>query len=208
MIRIVFFGVLFAVLFALGSTTGSAEVVISESDFGDDYSNNPNAPSELGTLELGETRVEGTVITDFDPDADIFTFTVAANQRLDAIILNSLDEDGHFFGFDDGNTSDSGAGTELLVARLIGGGDIGSNLLGPVPPGQTSFGGTGVTLPAAAGDYTVWVQENLPGVYGYSLTLQTSALAVPEPASALILLAIGGAVSCRRRSRRTDGPVA
>lgn len=199
MSRIALFGLLLVSI----SSTVVAEVVINESDFGGDFSNLPNDPTQLGVLALGDTVVNGEIITVPDADADLFTFTIDANQKLDAIILDSLDGDRHFFGFDDGNTSDSGNGSQLLVARLIQGSDIGSNLLGPVPVGL-NFGGTGVPDTVGPGDYTVWVQENNSGVYAYSLRIQTSASAVPEPSSLIALCGIGAVMGLRRRKRKRD----
>ncbi|QEF97008.1 hypothetical protein Mal15_10380 [Stieleria maiorica] len=192
--------VLLSVLVACFSGSLVAEVVINESDYGDDFSNLPNAPTDFGTLELGETTVNGlTSYINFFEDPDIFTFTVAPGQRLDSVSFLSFDDDGHFFGLDAGSTSDSGNGTQLLIATLVGGPDLNVNLLN-LTPSEQDFGGTHTPGPLAAGDYTIWIQENtIEGVFGYSLALQTSAVAIPEPSSAFALCVLGGALLIRRR---------
>ena len=194
------------VLLALTASFCQAEVVINESDFGD-FSDSPIAPTPFGTLELGNTVVNGIIESvDFKQDADIFTFTVAAGHRLDAILLNSLDEDRHFFAFDEGNSNNPATGRDFLLARLIGGTDINSDILGPVPAGL-NYGSpesaAGIS-PVGPGEYSVWMRETNEGVFGFSLTLQTSAVSVPEPSSVSLLFAIGGGLICRRRPRRIE----
>lgn len=184
-----------------------ADVVISEEvDFGGDFSNDPLAPTELGTFDVGLTTVNGLMFNLFFYDPDAVTFSIAPGTQLEAIWLDSLDSDGHFFAFDDGqqavdpnmNPYDG----SLTIARLVSGSDIGSNLLGPVPPGQGNFNTSNDPVIAGPGDYTVWIQELVEGdVYGYSMTFEVGISAVPEPSAAAFMLAIGSGLTLRRRRR-------
>lgn len=180
-----------------------ADVIIDEADFGDDFSNDPNAPTAFGSLEIGKTIVSGiTSYIDLFEDPDIFTFTIDPDRRLDSVSFLSIDDDRHFFGLDDGNTSDSGNGTQLLIATLVGGDDIDVNLL-QLAPGDQFFGGTHQPGPLGPGDYTIWFQENtIEGVFGYAIALETSAVsAIPEPASGVLLCVLGAMCGVRRRRR-------
>ena len=201
MLRVFILGVLLVCI----SGDGFADAVIDEANFGGDFSDAPGSPTDIGVLELGNTDVFGTLIRlpeVFDDEgSDVFTFVVDAGQVLDSIELTSLDGDGHFWGFDDGDTSDSGQANELWVARLISGTDVGTDLLGPVRPGSNFFG-SGVPGTIGAGDYTVWVRETNEGVFGYSMTLRTSAVSVPEPSSLVLLSGVGAVAGLRRKRRK------
>lgn len=187
---------------AVLATLLPADVIIDEFEFGGDFSDLPSAPTSIGTLQVGRTEILGVIITEFDADPDLITFQVASGNQLDAIELLSLDGDRHFFGLDDGPTSvdpNTGNGTQLLIARLISGSDIGSNLLGPVPSG-VDFGGSKSPGPVGPGEYTLWIQENAGGFWGYQLGLDVSVVAVPEPSTAALLA--GGCTLLLLRRRR------
>lgn len=192
-------------------STVSADPVLLFDEFDDgegneqDLSNNPMLPTSIGVLPVGEGEVRGAVITTStfpeDADADIFTFNVADNTTLDSVVV-TISGSRHFFGLDDGNTSvdpNTGNGTQLLIATLIGG--TTGNLLTLANAEQT-FGGQGAGGQLGAGDYTIWVQENNPGFYDYSIILTTSAAAIPEPSSAIALFALASGFVLRRRRRR------
>ncbi|TWU05592.1 hypothetical protein [Stieleria varia] len=194
----------------LACSNGSAEIVFSEFDLATDLSNLPTAPTSIGTLALGANEVEGALVqgevNELDIDPDIFTFTIGAGQVLDSVILLDFEGDGHFFGLDDGTTSDFGNGTQLLIATLVGdAGTLNINLL-DLTTAQQNFGGQGVTAPLGAGDYTIWVQENLAefNVFTYTVQLNTSAAAVPEPGCFVALVGLSVAAITQRRRRRTN----
>jgi hypothetical protein len=183
---------------------GRADVVIDEFDLpGQDFSDDSDAPTPLGVLGAGLTEIVGVVIsTQFAPDADLLTFNIAPGTQLDSISLNAFDGERHFFGLDEGARSvdpNTGNGQELLIARLAGASEVGSDLLGPVPA-SLNFGPSDTPTSLGPGDYTMWIQENNQGFYGYSLTLEVSA--IPEPSAACVLWLGAGVVLCRRGRRR------
>ncbi len=194
---------LLGVLLSISSASADPVLLFSEFDDGEgnvqDLSNNPLMPTSIGVLPIGEGEVLGAVNTTStfpeDADADIFTFNVADNTTLDSVVV-TISGSRHFFGLDDGNTSDSGNGTQLLIATLISG--TTDNLL-DLTNAQQTFGGQGAGGQLGPGDYTIWVQENSPGFYDYSIILTTSAAAIPEPSSAIALLALASGLVLRRR---------
>ncbi len=138
-------------------------------------------------------------------DRDYFTFTVAPGFQLETLTLlpGSTFLGGaaaSFIGMQLGPvmtvdpTSNSAAG--LLGWWLYNENDINNDILQQMgsSPGAVGYSGA---LPA--GTYTVWVQETGTGVAAYGFDFAVSQ--VPEPASALLLLAgvAGLAVRLRRR---------
>ena len=138
-------------------------------------------------------------------DRDYFTFTVAAGWQLQTLTVlpgsTFLGGAGaSFIGMQVGPvmTVDptSGSATGLLGWWLYNENDIGNDILQQM---GSSFGAAGYTVPLPAGTYTVWVQETGTGVAAYGFDFAVSQ--VPEPASALMLLAgvAGLGLSLRRR---------
>mgnify|MGYP003634727948 CR=1 FL=1 len=202
---------MFRLMFLLGCglvccSPAYSAVVYDETDIGSgDLSNDPNAPKALGALNVGVSEIIGVIESIDDgfvvvPDPDIFTFSVAAGRQLDSIFINFGTGSNHFVGIDDGPTSDSGNGTQLLVATLWSNTDNNVNLL-DLTTAQQTFNGSGVTAPLGPGDYTVWVQENSEGGWDYSTLVTISATAVPEP-SGILLAAVPLFVWTRRRRRK------
>ncbi|MEO1526516.1 MAG: PEP-CTERM sorting domain-containing protein [Planctomycetota bacterium] len=194
--------VAFALVLFSPTLVASTVTSLHDEDGGDgDLSGDRLAPTDVGALPIGVSTVTGLIfnIGVSTEDADIFTFQVGAGTQLDSMMIN-IDGDRHFLGFDDGPTID-GVASQLLIARLIGSGDSGSNLLtDPIPPGD-DFGGQGVSGPLGEGSYTFWVQETaLDDVWGYTVTFQTTA--IPEPSSATMLAFAGTALIMRRRKRK------
>ncbi|MEL6107996.1 MAG: PEP-CTERM sorting domain-containing protein [Planctomycetota bacterium] len=199
MTRNLFFA--FALLITSPALFASTVTNLHDEDGGDgDLSDDRLAPTDVGLLPIGLSSVTGLIFNINSQDADIFTFEVGAGSTLDSMMI-SIDGDRHFLGFDDGPQAD-GTASELLIARLIGSGDSSANLLtDPIPAGE-DFGGSGVNGPLGAGSYTVWLQETALGdVFGYTVTLQTSASAIPEPSSAVLLAFAGAGLALRRRRK-------
>ena len=193
-------------VFLLLTTRCFADAAIHEDDFGGDFASDPSAPTNIGSLEVGVTTVEGVVITQdvFTADADIFTFTIDSGHQLDSLKLLYFEgEENHFIGFDEGNTStdpNSGSGADLLIAHRVNQDDSDLELL-PLTTAEQFFGGSGAPSPVGPGDYTVWLQENDPGGYAWGVDLRVVVAAVPEPSSLLALSAVACGVICRRRKR-------
>ena len=203
MSRILF---LFAIVASLSPGVASAAVTLFSEGGppGNDLSNNNLAPTPLGELPIGESVVTGTIFNiDGNADADVFTFSVGVGQALDVMMLDieGGQNEKHFFGLDEGPQAIELA-SELLIARRIDSSAAGDNLLtDPIPP-IDDFGGSGVSGPLGPGDYTVWIQENdFDNLWFYTLTLQTSVTAIPEPSSALVL-GFATVVCCLKRRRR------
>jgi hypothetical protein len=178
---------------------------------GPDLSNNRLAPTVV-PVDLGSNVVKGTSgYAGTVLDRDFFSITVAPGTQLTALLLGPTTVPGGAFSFigmqagsqltvDPDNIS---SGAQLLGWHLYGSADVGTNILDDIGGGPDKIGFAGA-LPA--GPYTFWIQELAPPFpgepfppYPYEFNLQI--LAVPEPASALMLLA-GGLVGLGLRRRR------
>lgn len=178
---------------------------------GPDLSNNRLAPTVV-PVDPGSNLVTGTMgYTGVVLDRDFFSITVAPGLQLAALVLKPgtvVGGGASFLGMQAGpaitvdpDTISSGAA--LLGWHIYSSADIGTNILPAMGGGPDKIGFSGA-LPA--GTYSFWVQELAPSFPGepfppfpYAFDLQITA--VPEPASALLML-LGGAGLLLRSRRR------
>lgn len=172
------------------SPLATAAVVYNEATNGD-LSNNGLSPTFV-SMAAGSNQVLGSIGNPGTGiDRDYFRFVVPAGQQLVSLSLlpgTTVLANVAFIGVQ--------AGPQMLVSPISGSpagllgwahysvADIGTNIL---PRIGTGFGASGFTGALAAGDYTFWVQETGAGTAGYGLDFTLAA--VPEPASALLMLA-------------------
>jgi hypothetical protein len=164
-----------------------------------DLSGDHAAPTDIGTLSLGATRLEATQQGDGEEggrDYDYVTFTVAAGQTLDALILEGFDSDAAantgFLALIEGTAMPApptgGSEYAALAAKLLGGvltggsagtAQEGDDLLGPDALGSGSVQGLQTMTfdaPLGAGTYTLWFSQG--GTSSTStLRFETSAAA-------------------------------
>jgi hypothetical protein len=179
------------------SVSASAATVWKESVNGD-LSNNPLAPTIL-TLAPGSNDVIGKAggppgsgaLAPFDQD--FFTFTVPNGYELtslDAVKVHLLDptDTVAFIAIQGGSqiTYDvsppfNGTAAGLLGWLHVAPGDQGTNILPAM--GASGFGATGFTGPLGPGQYSVWVQDDLPFKYDFSFEI-----GVPEPSTWAMML--------------------
>lgn len=183
----------------------TAALVYSENpeDFVTDLSDDHAAPTSLGTLPLGVGTVLGFIDMGTREDQDIFTFKVGTNHQLDSIHLLVEGDQKHFLGISAGTQiSDSDAST-MLLARLVNNSDRNDNLLTDVLTPEQDYGGSGISAPLGAGDYTIWLRENVQETFEYEFTFQTSIVtAIPEPSAAFFLGMVGTTLVFRRKRSR------
>lgn len=188
-------------LMLLVSPTFAQGIIHNETADGE-LSDTGLAPTSFGVLGLGVSTIEGSLggVSDMSGgasngnDADIFTFTVAAGQTVNAITTTRTDENLGFIGYVNAatlaffNDNDS-LSAAVESANLFGSGPIVATA-GELAPIPTSLG---------AGDHTFILQETVTPV-DFSISFNVVA-AVPEPSSAALLggLALLG---CARRRRR------
>ena len=172
-----------------------------------DLSNEGLAPTFV-TLVSGSNTLRGNSgrnATTFEVDRDYFTITIPDGFELSTmeVLAGTLSIGfGSFIGLVSGNTfpipPDTASAAGMLGWSLFDefniGGDVLLFMAGPTE------GSSGFTPPLPAGQYTFWVQETGIGVSTYVFDM--SVTAVPEPATALSLLAGLGllAAAMRRRS--------
>ena len=167
-----------------------------------DFANLGATPTAI-TLELGSNPVRGTTGRQNSVvDRDYFSFTLPAGMQLDTLTVVG----GSFLGVSGLSFIGVQAGPQVTVnptggspAGLLGwvhfgANDIGTDILGLMGIG---FGASGFQSPLPAGTYSFWVQDTGTGVASYQLDFGVSV--VPEPASALLMLA-GVAALLRRRA--------
>jgi hypothetical protein len=169
---------------------------------GPDLSNNRLAPTGV-PVDPGSNIVKGTMgYTGVVLDRDFFSITVAPGYLLTQLVLGPSTVVGggaSFLGMQAGGaiTVDPDTvsnGSQLLGWHIYSSADIGTNILPLMGGGPDKIGFSGA-LPA--GTYSFWVQELAPSFPGepfppfpYEFDLRIQA--VPEPASALLML-LGGA---------------
>lgn len=171
-----------------------------------DLSNDGLSPTFVALTE-GSNLLTGTTGRSADTgqvDRDYLGITVPAGFELSTMLV--LDGTasigfGSFIGLMAGSTftvaPDAPDATGLLGWTLYDAGNLGGDLLLFMSP--PSFGSTGFTPPLPAGDYSFWIQETGTGVATYNFDM--NLVAVPEPATALSLLAGLALLAAARRRR-------
>lgn len=139
-------------------------------------------------------------------DTDVFSFEIPTNLQLTAINLTytTVSGDsggGSYFGIQDGLEIGTGFATvdsNLSNALVMESGDLLSRFdLGP------EFGGTGLTPPLGAGNYTMFMSET-DAVIGYRMDFDVSV--VPEPETyAMLLAGLGLLGAMARRKKASPG---
>lgn len=171
-----------------------------------DLSDDPAAPTALGTLPVGSHTLSASFV---DDDYDLATFTLAPGTRLTSIYLNSYaGSTFSFSGIQSGPvwTADLGYNVDpepLLGWVLFGESTIGVNLLSNYAAGA---GAIGFTPPLAAGTYTLEFQET----GSFPATAQFTVTVVPE-LSSLAIAATGFAAMFsvwRHRQKMREGQYA
>lgn len=203
----------FCVLALLAPGIGGAAVTYDEAVNGD-FANANLASTGIspgtfaGVLADGINTIKGTFGNSTAPvrDTDVFSFTIPAGYQLTAIDLafTTLSGDsggGAYFGIQGGlniGTGISTVGSNLSNALVSDSGDLlASFAAGP------EFGGTGLTAPLGAGDYTIFLSETA-AVVGYSMDFAVSAVnPVPEPGEWAMLLAGLALIGGMARSGKT-----
>jgi PEP-CTERM motif len=163
-----------------------------------DFSGDGLTPNFVSLLAGGSTSVIGTTGRPAfgDPvDRDYFTITIPAGFELSALTVLPgtvpLINVG-FIAVMNGSTftvpPDTQSAAGLLGFSLYSENDVDTDIL-PSMGGATaqSLGATGFNPPLPAGNYAFWVQETGVGVATYGFSFAVTA--VPEPATALTLLA-------------------
>lgn len=163
-----------------------------------------------GTFVEGMTAGVNTITGSFGysdaigRDTDVFSFEVPAGHQLTAINLTYATVSGDavggaYFGIQNGLAIGTGYATvdaNLSNALIMESGDILSTFAaGP------AFGGTGLTAPLGAGNYTMFLSETA-AVIDYGMDFNVSA--VPEPETYAMLLAGLGLVGVMARRRKTS----
>ena len=171
-----------------GATAGWSEAVNG------DFSNNGLAPSFV-FLQEGISIISGTsgrAVIDGLVDKDYFTITIPEGFTLDSmeILPGTLSVgDGSFIALMAGPQftvpPDTQTANGMMGWLLFGDGSIGFDVLQLMS--FPIFGSSGYDTPLPAGQYSFWVQETGVGVATYAFAVQVTA--VPEPATALTLLA-------------------
>ena len=188
-------------LMLLVSPTFAQGIIHNETTDGELSDTGP-APTSLGVLGLGLSTIEGSLggVSDGSGgasngnDADIFTFTVAAGQTVNAITTTRTDDNAGFIGYVNAATLPSFTDGPSLGAAVESGNLFGS---GPIEDAATGLAPIPTSL--GAGDHTFILQETVTPV-DFSISFNV-VQAVPEPSSAALLggLALLG---CARRRRR------
>jgi hypothetical protein len=171
-----------------------------------DLSNDGLAPSFV-TLTEGSNLLRGSTGRSVDTglvDLDYLTITVPAGFELTSMLV--LDGTasigfGSFIALVSGNTfpisPETGTADGMLGWTLYDAGNVGGDLL--LFMSAPSQGSSGYTPPLQAGDYSFWIQETSTGVATYSFDMNLAA--IPEPATALSLLAGLALLAAARRRR-------
>ena len=135
-------------------------------------------------------------------DLDYFRITVPTGSVLSSIVVMPITapDSVAFIGIEAGTqiTTTNSAGP-LLGWLHYGAFDANTDILPRIGHGGGSIG---FTPPLPAGNYAFWIQDFDAGLSPYGFDLTISAAPVPEPASALLLLAGGALVAGATRRRR------
>ncbi|MEL6795513.1 MAG: PEP-CTERM sorting domain-containing protein [Planctomycetota bacterium] len=177
---------------ALAASTAQAQVVWDEAIDGA-LSNDPAAPTDLGTFGAGGLIVRGSTLGPGTPPSDgfdVFEFDIAPGFEITSIILSAYSPNDPFatsgFNFSTGAAA-SEAGATILFGPGWGGANVGQDLFSagfPFP----------ITSPLGADTYFMEVREFGGPQANWELTFNV----VPAPASAA-LLGLGGLAAARRR---------
>ncbi len=196
---------LLCALLSAGLVSGAQAATAWDESVSGDLANVGTAPTAV-SLVLGSNLVSGTTGRSAGGvvDRDYFTFTLPAGWQLDSLTLlqgtTFLGPSGlGFIGVQAGPqvtvnpTGGSAAG--LLGWWHYNENDVGTDILPFIGFGD---GATGFIGPLPAGTYAFWIQETATGSANYRFDFNVSA--VPEPSSALFLLAgLAGLGLLRRR---------
>lgn len=192
-----------AVAFALSlAPTAQAGTVYDESVSGD-LSGSGLAPT-LVSLAGGANVVIGTTGRQNGiVDRDYLTFSVPAGWQLSAITplpgTSTVSGGLAFIGIEAGaqvSTPVTGPATTLLGWHHYSPAEISVNILPLIGTGAGAIGFSGAL---AVGNYAVWIQETGTGTVPYAMEFTLTA--VPEPASAWLMLGGVTALVLRRRGR-------
>lgn len=183
------------------STSANAATIFDEATDGDlvDAITATSPGQSVGTLALGSNVVLGTFGESVSgADTDTLTFEIAAGMQLDSIdlsitVLSGTQGGGSYYAIQAGSsigTSMATVGNNLSNTLVAGDRD----LLADFAAGPFA-GGSGLTAPLAAGQYTLWMSETA-GELHYELDFITSA--IPEPTTGMLgLLTLLGLASSR-----------
>jgi len=177
-----------------------------------DLSNSNTSPTPV-TFGVGSNVVTGTTgSTDGVIDRDYFTFTLAPDQELTAIMVlegttsiagrdptNPLS----FIGLEAGGTLTDPAAPvvgDLLGYTHYGPSLIGTDILDNIAGGA---GAQGFTAPLGGGTYSVWIQEANAGSAHYAFDFLVRS--VPEPSSWAMMLSGFGLIGWSMRRRVQKG---
>lgn len=195
--------VLLGTVAAMGLLHGAQASTAWDESVSGDFANVGTSPTPI-SLGLGSNLISGsTGRTAGIVDRDYFTFTLPVGWQLDTItVMPGTVSIGpstiSFIAVEAGTqvltNPTGGSAAQLLGWWHYGPNDIGSDILGVIGLGPGAIGFSG-SLPA--GSYSFWIQETATGSAPYVLDFGVSA--VPEPASALLLL--GGLAALRLRRR-------
>ena len=200
------FAALTAALFAVSLASGAQAATAWDEAVSGDLANLGATPTAVSfaagsNLVRGSTGRDGAGVV----DRDYFTFTVAPGWQLETLTVlpGSTFLGGAAASFIAMQTGPvmtvdptSGSAAGLLGWWLYNENDIGNDILQQM---GSSPGAVGYSGPLPAGTYTVWVQETGTGVAAYGFDFAVTQ--VPEPASALLLLAGVAGLAALRRQR-------
>lgn len=201
-----------ALILALVLSNPATATTVWDESVNGDLSNNPLAPTTL-TLAPGSNDVVGQAGGPPGPgalapfDQDFFTFTIPAGYELRSLTAVSVDlftpgDMFAFIGIQNGAQithsvsppSFGGNASGLLGWLHVQSSDQGANILPAM--GAAGDGATGFTGPLPAGQYSVWVQDDLPFSYDYSFQV-----GVPEPSTWVTMFVgfVGLGLTARRK---------
>ena len=194
---------LWAVAALLNASLAAGAAVVHDEGVNGDFSDNPAAPTSLGTLAVGESEVIGDTVRDLTGvfDRDYLTFTIGTGKLLTAIMLNDYQAAGDnlgFIGLYAGSSASTPAGANPTLAELLGGAHINSAVAGDIfPLIENLFGEDKFDRPLGPGDYSILLQQTGPQFTEY----QVGFVVTPIPAALpLLLSAVAGlAVAAHRR---------